>query len=324
MPKLNPYLPPIESQYTTFQSTVLARLYTIGPWICGIALGGSIIPFFMNTTVPYLLWLSNIWVLSSLVIASAIIWAVIYSSQRDTLLHEAYFKQGDKPSSQLYSDITLCDKYNSSEQAIDDKTADNIASLIIIKERSVNRKQNTASSDLECRAQAKTLRTYIQQDSMGSGTLTNEKEAVCKVLDKIITQCQSDDAPTETPLSISANSEKNRLELNRKYPIQRLLPVFNTIGWLNALLVNSIGIAISGLSFSAFIWQMAFQVGIITTPTLPIVLAATVTTVCFGAGVIAAAIMTRIKTVNVGENALYSFFTWYNDNKTIKDICMGC
>ena len=106
--------------------------------------------------------------------------------------------------------------------------------------------------------------------------------------------------------------------LNRKYPIQKTKQVFDVLGWLNAFLVNSVGVAISGLSIAAFISQILFNYGIISSANIYAPIAYLVLITCFASGAIAASVLTRLRTKSVGEDMSVSFYNWIESKNKLK------
>ena len=67
--------------------------YTVLALCTGIAMAGGAIPFFLNTTIPLLFFLSNKIVLTSLTLVQIVVWAAIYGQNNSGFMSESYWRE---------------------------------------------------------------------------------------------------------------------------------------------------------------------------------------------------------------------------------------
>jgi hypothetical protein len=308
------YLRPPQKLFNKSANSLTGYLLTSGIILCGVALAGSIIPFFITTTIPWLLWLSNLSVLVPLVSVSAIIWAAIYGVDLKGILLDVFWNThytGDikhlNPNETfkvMTKYIHLVDKEMSEEHYKATYKQYILKRLVFAyyKDENINTEEKLGE-----------LKKYLTHNR--SNNLTESEQSVLTYLDSFETQSSPfDERDLDENIIIE---ELNRLEnISKHYPVKTIKNTFDILGWINAFLVNSVGVAISGLSILAFASNQLFALGIISSATISTPLAVFVLASCFGAGVVAAAVLTRVRTKNVGEEIAYSFFSWYeSENK---------
>jgi hypothetical protein len=288
LPKL--LLPP-EPTYQAYKNSVFGYSMAAAAILTGIALAGSVIPFFMNTTNPLLIWLGL------LVLFSAILWAAIYGLDINNILTEQYWgnPKVEKPIDllyattvhhiQKYADIDT-DKYL-------DQHADIIQTIMRVK------------GHVNIQEIAQDLRTYLHETDMQTTA------ALGAIIEELIHERRLDRTISDPPPRSSIlEAAQARLDLNNTYPIAAVKSTFNIIGWINAFLVNSVGVAISALSIIAFVFDSLYKMGILQSAMIPMGIAIPVTVACFFAGATAAFMVTRVRTAKVGEDMAYRFFGW--------------
>lgn len=99
------------------QNSGWLRFYTILAICTGIAMAGGAIPFFLNTTIPFLFFLSNKIILTSLTIVQIVVWAAIYGQNNSGFISEFYWRR-----------VTGADMHNISSKA-KDKTLNTISDV---------------------------------------------------------------------------------------------------------------------------------------------------------------------------------------------------
>ena len=273
--------------------------------LTGIALAGSIIPFFIATTHPLLMWLGNPIVLGALVLFSAILWTAIYGLDINKILTEQYWNHHAKePIHVLYATI----HYHTTKfhDLSFDGTLSSEHAAVIHKRMTIKGHQNIQKI-------AKDLRDYIDNTNIEISTSMN---SLLQTLQEQEAVKPSDETTPLTPTL-------QRLALNDRYPIRTVATLFNIIGWINAFLVNSVGVAVSALSIIAFIFDSLYKMGILHSAIIPMGIAIPVTIACFFAGATAAFMITRVRTIKVGEDLAYKCCGWIDQmttsNKALDD-----
>lgn len=290
-------LEPPKYSFKKYSNSPIGYFLTAAPILCGLALAGSIIPFFITTTIPSLMWLSSLTVLIPLVAVSAVVWAAIYATEIKNITAGMYWD--DKITTHQYHDLYKA--IASYKGRFKDATNDQVAKLVV-------KSFMVKSFELgDIKAKSENLTQYLNNLDDTQDVLNDIKQ----IADLIISKKDGTQTPGDVQLQGDIENEYNKLNLNDKYPIQVTKKVFDIIGWINAVLVNSVGVAISGLSVAAFACDLLFKIGIIASPIIPLAIAITTTVACFIAGATAAAVLTRLKTRDVGENLAYSFWGWY-------------
>ncbi|MEE3003399.1 MAG: hypothetical protein VX335_03510 [Pseudomonadota bacterium] len=342
-------LRPYPKLFQKFSNSLSGYFLTAGPIICGVALAGSVIPFFINTKIPFLLWLSNYWVLIPLVAISAVVWAAIYGAEINNILEDMFwgskFSAKKKPSV-LYSKIIQYAKFIS--EIKDSNTTDE--DFLLLQKLVKTYYENTGISSEELLSNVKLLSEYLDHNRSPENRTHPENtvfafclefinDSIKEETSNLNNSLENKEIPTEEtvlPTEDTYENEENRilrekygesallkieaeiemLNLNKKYPIQKTKFVFDILGWLNAFLVNSVGVAISGLSIIAFCCDILFKAGYLSTANIPVALATITLVICFAAGAVAASVLTRLRTKDVGENMSYAFYGWLEkDNK---------
>lgn len=270
------------AQFEEFKSSILGRFIAAAPIITGIALAGSVIPFFLTTQNTYLAILGITPVLVPLVIFSAVAWAIIYGSSVEKI--QADFFASSKRAKWSDKNADVSDLYNQIQEYNDANTI--INNLL-------------ESNDI------KTIEVKVSKllNVLGKGEKKVGK-SIRSTLDDILTKLKA---------RTQAAEENNIIDISKKitYAISN---IFNYIGIVNAFLVNSAGVAISGLSMLAFFTDLLFKLQIISSPIIPMPVAITVCGICFYAGTMCAYALTRVKTQKVAENITNSVLLWWQSN----------
>ena len=295
-------LEPPKYSFKKYSNSPIGYFLTAAPILCGLALAGSIIPFFITTSIPWLMWLSSLTVLIPLVAVSAVVWAAIYATEIKNITAGMYWD--DKITTHQFHDLYKA--IASYKGHFKDATNDQVAKLVV-------KSFMVKSFELgDIKAKSENLTQYLNNLDETQDVLNDIKQ-IADLISKEDGAQLSDDAQLQGDIK----NEYNKLKLNDKYPIQVTKNVFDIIGWINAILVNSVGVAISGLNVAAFACDLLFKIGIIASPIIPLAIAVTTTVACFIAGATAAAVLTRLKTRDVGENLAYSFWGWYESSINI-------
>ena len=294
LPKL--LLPP-ELPYQAYKNSVFGYSMSAAAILTGIALAGSVIPFFMNTTNPLLIWLGNPIVLGLLVLFSAILWAAIYGLDINNILTEQYWgnPKVEKPIDLLYA--TTAHHIQKYADIDTHQYLDQHANIIqtIMRAKGHDNIQDIATD----------LLTYLNATDMQTTT------ALEMIIEELRSGSRDNRAISEeTSQSSILEAAQARLDLNDTYPIGAVKSTFNIIGWINAFLVNSAGVAISALSIIAFVFDSLYKMGILQSAMIPMGIAIPVTIACFFAGATAAFMVTRVRTAKVGEDMAYRLFGW--------------
>ncbi|MBT4885048.1 MAG: hypothetical protein HON55_02730 [Legionellales bacterium] len=293
---ISKFLEPYKYSFKEYSNSAIGYFLWAAPILCGVALAGSIIPFFITTSIPWLMWLSSLTVLIPLVAVSAVVWAAIYFSEIKNITADMFWnsKIPEHQFHDLYKTIAIYK--NTFKDASDKRIAKLVVKSFMVK--------NVTLGDIK--AKNENLIAY-------QSVLVKEQEGFTTICDitAAIDKIEESDVTSTRDWTGDIKNEYEKLKLNETYPIQRTKKFFDVIGWINAVLVNSVGVAISGLSVAAFACDLLFKIGIIASPIIPLAVAVTTTVACFIAGATAAAVLTRIRTRDVGENMAYSFWGWY-------------
>lgn len=299
-------LPP-EKLFRAYKNSIFGYGMAGAAILTGIALAGSVIPFFMNTTNPLLMWLGNPIILGPLVLFSAILWAAIYGLDINNILTKQFWRSSKvkQPIDTLYETIIQ----NMVKHEINDiNNRTQISKFVLLIKEIMRYKGHDNIRDI-----AENLREYIGSTKALEG---HNPDVLNKILERLMEENDSTTSSSDNRTNDPLADDLERIQLNAKYPIRAVKAFFNTIGWINAFLVNSAGVAISALSIVAFAFDFLFKLGIIQSALIPLAVAIPVVLASFFAGATAAFMVTRIRTAKVGEDMAYRLFGWVDTRKS--------
>lgn len=330
--------------------------------ITGIALSGGAIPFFLNTSIPILFFLSKKIVLTVLTAVQIVVWSAIYGQNNSGFIQDSFWRKYTQSTApDPHDKSTLLNKFKNFVNAYFPSSA--LSQKFFRKnEKSLNHEivkfdelvkkivdgtpQNTAAQTAALKQQIQqylleeygeinsgVVKTALKQLSLTYDNFSAESVAesytkfehlspedfiaAFKARKAIVDDIKNTDFQVEDKTFDPTDDNKRMLFLTYTHPtLLKIVDVIaDTIGVINAIFVNSAGIAVSAIQLLAFAMNLAVKAGIISSPIIPVTIGLTVLSLGLLAGWNAAHNFTRMETRKAFRNIAFNLLSWWHNKK---------
>ena len=293
-------------------SASLPYLLTFFIILTGVALGVSFVPFFLNSSVAWLALFTNKIIIFSLAVFSIVSWTAIYGADIPEIKKKLNFERFFKKDRSFLKNL---DNKNLKTNAIE--------ILHTIKEAIENYKYDAGLKIAILKLESQGL---FYDDVMIHLIDIRRKLKNYNMNYTIIDYLAVQIKPRNKDISDLSGKHETKYDKDRnvevyqkhKGKINFIANIFNIIGYINAIFVNSVGVFISALGFTAFCFSFFSSATV-----LPAVLSLTFALFFLIAGFCAAFCLTRKRTQKAGENIAVSFLKGYeslNQTTAIKKL----